>query len=71
MKRSFVRSPYLWAALGAAAIVLAAWLGRESYRPVITGSVAPEFTAAALDGSPVSLSDYAGKVVLLDFWGDW
>ncbi len=29
------------------------------------------FTQPALDGKPVSLADYKGKVVLLDFWATW
>lgn len=29
---------------------------------------APAFTLQTLDGQPVSLSDYRGKVVLLNFW---
>jgi len=33
--------------------------------------VAPEFTLQSLDGSPISLSDYRGHVVLLDFWATW
>ena len=37
----------------------------------ITGSVAPEFAATTLDGEPVTLSDYAGKVVLLNIWATW
>jgi hypothetical protein len=24
-----------------------------------------------LDGKPLRLSDYRGKVVVLDFWGHW
>ena len=35
------------------------------------GGVAPEIAAADLDGVPFKLSDYRGKVVLLDFWGYW
>jgi thiol-disulfide isomerase/thioredoxin len=35
------------------------------------GSKAPEFTLPDLDGRPVSLSKYQGKVVILDFWASW
>jgi len=35
------------------------------------GATAPEITAADLDGVEFKLSDYRGKVVVLDFWGDW
>jgi thiol-disulfide isomerase/thioredoxin len=33
--------------------------------------LAPEFSFVTLDGRSRSLEDYAGKVVLLDFWGTW
>ena len=32
---------------------------------------APDFTLPAVDGSMVSMSDYSGKVVLVDFWATW
>ena len=32
------------------------------------GKSAPNFSATDIDGSPISLKDYRGKVVLLDFW---
>lgn len=35
------------------------------------GKVAPEITGEDVDGKKFSLSDYRGKVVVLDFWGDW
>ena len=36
------------------------------------GQVLPDFSAAVdLDGTPISLADYRGKVVLLDFWAVW
>ena len=38
---------------------------------VSEGSLAPEIEGKDLDGAPFKLSDYRGKVVMLDFWGDW
>lgn len=35
------------------------------------GAPAPPFTGTMLDGKEVSLSDYQGKVLLLDFWASW
>ena len=35
------------------------------------GRPAPDFTLEDLDGRPVSLSQFRGKVVLLDFWASW
>ncbi len=35
------------------------------------GKVAPEIEGEDVDGKRFKLSDYRGKVVLIDFWGDW
>ena len=35
------------------------------------GQAAPDFTLDDLDGQPVSLSQFKGQVVLLDFWASW
>ena len=35
------------------------------------GSEAPEIVGVDLDGVEFKLSDYRGKVVMLDFYGDW
>jgi hypothetical protein len=35
------------------------------------GKPAPEIEGEDLDGVSFKLSDYRGKVVMLDFWGDW
>ncbi|MES2219939.1 MAG: TlpA disulfide reductase family protein [Acidobacteriota bacterium] len=32
---------------------------------------APSFTLKSVDGKPVSLSDFKGKAVLLNFWATW
>jgi hypothetical protein len=38
---------------------------------LLVGKVAPEIEGKDLDGTPFKLSDYRGKVVVLDFWGNW
>ena len=35
------------------------------------GKVAPDIEGEDLEGVSFKLSDYRGKVVVLDFWGDW
>ncbi|WP_119071747.1 cytochrome c biogenesis protein/redoxin [Aggregatilinea lenta] len=35
------------------------------------GQRAPDFTTETVDGDTVSLSDYRGKVVLVNFWATW
>jgi hypothetical protein len=35
------------------------------------GNIAPEIVGNDLDGHRFRLSDYRGKVVVLDFWGHW
>lgn len=35
------------------------------------GDTAPDFTLQSLSGKKVSLSDYRGKPVLLNFWATW
>ena len=35
------------------------------------GMVAPDFEAQDETGASFKLSDYKGKVVVLDFWGFW
>jgi peroxiredoxin len=34
-------------------------------------NTAPDFTLYTLDGEEVRLSDYLGKVVIIDFWATW
>jgi thiol-disulfide isomerase/thioredoxin len=38
---------------------------------VAIGQPAPGFQLKDLSGNPVSLADFKGKVVLLDFWATW
>ncbi len=38
---------------------------------LVAGAPASDFTLRDLDGRQVHLSDFGGKVVLLDFWATW
>lgn len=38
---------------------------------IAKGELAPDFTLVNLDGKEVSLSDYKGKTVLVNFWATW
>jgi len=41
------------------------------FSPVTPLLAAPDFTLEDMDGESYELQDYRGKVVVLDFWGDW
>jgi hypothetical protein len=40
-------------------------------RNLAIGRVAPDIEGDDMDGQRLKLSDYRGKVVVLDFWGNW
>jgi hypothetical protein len=40
-------------------------------RQLLIGKEAPEIEGEDIDGQKLKLSDYRGKVVVLDFWGHW
>ncbi|OJU64233.1 MAG: hypothetical protein BGO01_19120 [Armatimonadetes bacterium 55-13] len=46
---------------------------KQAERPALlaAGSPAPDFTADKWGGGSLKLSDYKGKVVILDFWATW
>lgn len=73
MKRSPLRSPYLWALVAVVGVVVAAWVGRDRYEAaaVPPGSRAPDFTYPSLQHGDLSLSDYRGQVVLVNIWATW
>ena len=39
--------------------------------PLSIGDIAPGFTSNDVNGNTVRLSDYRGKVVLIEFWATW
>lgn len=74
------------AAIAAVGVLLAAGLAAGGYAwmksksrdttsglryGINVGQLAQEIAGEDIDGVPFKLSDYRGKVVLLDFWGHW
>ena len=55
----------------AATILFTASLSLPSQSPQKPLSKAPDFTRTNLEGRQVRLSDYRGKLVLLNFWATW
>jgi thiol-disulfide isomerase/thioredoxin len=45
--------------------------GASIQTPKMQGKQAPNFTLVDLDGKKVSLSDYKGRPVLVNFWATW
>lgn len=47
--------------------------GRTSIpnQPTGSGKIAPDFTLTDLAGQSVKLSDFKGKIVVLNFWASW
>jgi peroxiredoxin len=43
----------------------------DNEQPHMLGKVAPGFTLVDLDGKKVSLKDYKGRPVLVNFWATW
>lgn len=46
---------------------------RKKYVPGLAflGKMVPDFEAKDLDGKPISIETYRGKVLLVDFWATW
>ena len=45
--------------------------GLFELRDLRVGKTVPEVEGEDVDGAKFKLSDYRGKVVMLDFWGRW
>ncbi len=63
--------PFGGAALGVGLVVLLAWVTRDALNPVEVGGPAPQISTVDLQGTPKSLDDYRGKVLLLNIWATW
>ena len=84
--REYIISRSRWVALVLLAVVLLGLLAVQACTPssqavsigqqestigVNVGDRAPDFTLTDLDGNQVSLSDFRGKVVFINFWATW
>ena len=60
--------------VGVVVLLVAGWLvlRRPSSRQTTAAlRPAPDFSLTDISGRPLHLSDYRGKVVILDFWATW
>jgi len=71
MTRKKSWTPYALTLVVGAALVLFAWFNRDRMSPVVPGRPAPDFSAMDLEGTPKTLADYRGKVLLLNVWATW
>jgi peroxiredoxin len=67
---------FLFVAVTVLVIILSLKLNDTSFKfsnqvSIESGTPAPDFTFPGLDGKKVSLSDYKGKVVLVNIWATW
>ncbi len=60
----------VWVAL-AAIIGFLGLLVARGFAPEPDGGAAPDFTVTTFDGQEITLSDYRGQVVVVNFWASW
>lgn len=65
----FFKNP--WVKYGGLLIVAALFVWQVVGRSINANSGAPDFTLKNQHGEKISLSDYRGKVVILNFWATW
>ncbi len=62
----YAKLAYIYGKLGNMELAVA-YMRKADPTYELIGKPVPDFTATDLDGIPISLQDYRGKVVLLDF----
>ena len=53
------------------ASIVAQGESKKIQRSLVSGAAFPDFDEKDLDGKPLSVANYKGKVVLVDFWATW
>ena len=61
----------LWRLVLVAALAAAPFVHGAPRAHTLDNQLAPDFTLTDLDGRPLKLSSFRGKVVLLNFWATW
>ena len=66
-----VKNGILKEALDSRMILAKQKLGLIKTSQTIKNTIAPEFKLITIDGEQISLNDFKGKYIVLDFWGTW
>jgi peroxiredoxin len=66
-----MRRHVTWIGFAMVTVVALAQTSQPAKLPSLVGKSAPLFTVTSLDGRRVSLTDYRGKAVLINFWATW
>ncbi|HEV8384147.1 MAG TPA: TlpA disulfide reductase family protein [Candidatus Acidoferrales bacterium] len=74
MKKNFLLGTVAVVLVAAAVYIDVRWMQRHAPKPAASASNlpdAPNFTVPDLQGANVSLEQYRGKLVLVNFWATW
>ncbi|MBI3662712.1 MAG: TlpA family protein disulfide reductase [Acidobacteria bacterium] len=75
MKKNLLLAVAVFALVAGAVVVDKKWMAKNAARPAAAKAAdlpnAPNFTVQDLQGASVSLQQFRGRVVLVNFWATW
>lgn len=73
LRRRIIGAAVLAALAALAAVIFSVGFGRDPsvVRSVLIDKPAPPLVGTTLDGAPLNLADYRGKVVMVNIWASW